>query len=191
VDVRIVAATNRAIEQEVQEKRFRQDLYYRLNVVTLRVPSLRERLEDVHDLARHFLERANTRNSRPRRLSGSAVAHLMDYTFPGNVRELENLVEQAAALAEAEELMPEDFPIRPQPKAAQPSEETVSVRAAPTAGVMTLAKVVEEAERRAILQSLERHQKDLARVADELGVSSTTLWRKMKKMSETVTPGDP
>ncbi|HSN33205.1 MAG TPA: sigma-54 dependent transcriptional regulator, partial [Ideonella sp.] len=113
VNVRIVSATHKDLGAEVLAGRFRQDLYYRLNVVTLRVPSLRERLEDVHDLAKHFLEKANLRNARPKRLSGSAVAHLMDYSFPGNVRELENLVEQAAALAEGEELMPEDFPVRP------------------------------------------------------------------------------
>ncbi|MBN1207913.1 MAG: sigma-54-dependent Fis family transcriptional regulator [Myxococcaceae bacterium] len=181
VDVRIVAATNRDIELEVREKRFRQDLYYRLNVVTLRVPPLRERLEDVHDLARHFLERANARNSRPKRLSGAAVAHLMDYTFPGNVRELENLVEQAAALAEGDELMPEDFPIRPQSGVPQALGDTASVMA-PGNKALTLAEVVEEAEKRAILQSLERNGTDLARVAEELGVSSTTLWRKMKRI---------
>ncbi|MFL5348816.1 MAG: sigma-54-dependent transcriptional regulator [Hyalangium sp.] len=180
VDVRIVAATNRDIETEVREKRFRQDLYYRLNVVTLRVPPLRERLEDVHDLARHFLERANARNLRPRRLSGSAVAHLMDYTFPGNVRELENLVEQAAALAESDELMPEDFPLRPQAQVAHSAGDLASMGSS-GAPIMTLAEVVDEAEKRAILQSMERNQKDLARVADELGVSSTTLWRKMKR----------
>ncbi|HYH95889.1 sigma-54 dependent transcriptional regulator [Hyalangium sp.] len=193
VDVRIVAATNRDIEIEVREKRFRQDLYYRLNVVTLRVPPLRERLEDVHDLARHFLERANARNSRPRRLSGSAVAHLMDYTFPGNVRELENLVEQAAALAEGEELMPEDFPVRPQAQITPSLGEVAAAFRAPGAPAQTLAEVVEEAERRAILQALERHEKDLARVADELGVSSTTLWRKMKriKLLETGTGSEP
>ncbi|WP_224361708.1 sigma-54-dependent transcriptional regulator [Hyalangium versicolor] len=192
VDVRIVAATNREIELEVREKRFRQDLYYRLNVVTLRVPPLRERLEDVHDLARHFLERANARNSRPKRLSGSAVAHLMDYSFPGNVRELENLVEQAAALAEGDELMPEDFPLRPQAQVSQGVGDLGTPRA-PGGPVQTLAEVVDEAEKRAILQSLERNQKDLARVADELGVSSTTLWRKMKriKLLETGPTGDP
>src|SRR5690606_13545538 len=102
---------------------------------------LRERLEDVHDLAKHFLERANARNSLPRRLSGAAVAHLMDYTFPGNVRELENLVEQAAALAEGEELMPEDFPIRPQPRSTPSSGEFPATKTPPsgTSTVMTLA----------------------------------------------------
>jgi two-component system response regulator HydG len=190
VDVRIVAATNRDIEEEVREKRFRQDLYYRLNVVTLRVPPLRERLEDVHSLARHFLERANARNARPRRLSGAAVAHLMDYTFPGNVRELENLVEQAAALAEGDELMPEDFPIRPQ-SPLSPGE--LATMKTPSSRVPLLSEVVEDAEKRAILQALERNRKDLARVADELGISSTTLWRKMKRIKglEPVPGGEP
>ncbi|MDY7226900.1 sigma-54-dependent transcriptional regulator [Hyalangium rubrum] len=189
VDARIVAATNRDIELEVQEKRFRQDLFYRLNVVTLRVPPLRERLEDVQALAEHFLERANARSPRPKRLSQSAVGHLMGYTFPGNVRELENLVEQAAALAEGEELGPEDFPLRSQARVAQASSGTpplgspIILDTSPRAQAPTLAAVVEEAEKRAILQALERHGTDLARVADELEVSSTTLWRKMKRLN--------
>ena len=112
VDVRTVAATNRDIEIEVGEKRFRQDLYYRLAVVTLVVPPLRDRLEDVPMLAQHFLDRANARSRKPHRFSSSALDHLATYGFPGNVRELENLVEQAAALAEGEELLPDDFPLR-------------------------------------------------------------------------------
>jgi two-component system response regulator HydG len=188
VDVRIVAATNRDIELEVQEKRFRQDLYYRLNVVTLRVPPLRERLEDVQALAEHFLERANARSPRPKRLSQAAVAHLMGYSFPGNVRELENLVEQAAALAEGDELGPEDFPLRPQARLPRPVESVAPVGSTlPVEGTSarppTLAAAVEEAERRAIAQALERNGTDLARVADELEVSSTTLWRKMKRLN--------
>jgi len=188
VDVRIVAATNRDIELEVQEKRFRQDLYYRLNVVTLRVPPLRERLDDVQALAEHFLQRANARSHRPKRLSQAAVAHLMSYSFPGNVRELENLVEQAAALSEGHELGPEDFPLRPQARLARPVESATPVSSAAQvdgngARTPTLAEAVEEAERRAIAQALERNGTDLARVADELEVSSTTLWRKMKRLN--------
>jgi two-component system response regulator HydG len=185
VDVRTVAATNRDIELEVREKRFRQDLFYRLNVVTLRVPPLRERLEDVRELAEHFLERANARSPKRKRLSDSAVAHLENYNFPGNVRELENLVEQAAALSEGEELLPEDFPLRQ--GRMTPAHGTPTLTSQDGQGVSgrgpTLAEVVEEAERRAIAQSLERHGVDLARVADELGVSSTTLWRKMKRLN--------
>ena len=185
VDVRIVAATNRDIELEVREKRFRQDLYYRLNVVTLRVPPLRERLEDVPLLAEHFLRRANARGPRPRKLSAAAVEHLMGYTFPGNVRELENLVEQAAALAEGEELLPEDFPLRPQGRVASERPVGVTPTSADTQDstrAPTLAEAVEEAERRAIEQALGRHHMDLGRVAEELEVSCTTLWRKMKRL---------
>ncbi|HEY8208702.1 MAG TPA: sigma-54 dependent transcriptional regulator [Myxococcaceae bacterium] len=187
VNVRIVAATNRDIEQEVQEKRFRQDLFYRLNVVSLKVPPLRDRVEDIPLLAEHFLERANLRSSRKKRLTKAAVDLLQSYPFPGNVRELENMVEQAAALAEGDHLLPEDFPVS---KQAPTSEEPrLGADGSPAAEIggdrigPTLADAVLEAERRAIATALERHPRDLARVADELGVSPTTLWRKMKRLS--------
>ncbi len=188
VDVRTVAATNRDIEIEVAEKRFRQDLFYRLNVVTLIVPPLRDRLDDVPLLAEHFLERANARAVRKKRLSGTAVEYLMTYNFPGNVRELENLVEQAAALSEGDELLPEDFPLRPKKPGRVISDGTEGPDG-PGGGAgsavppgPSLADAVLEAERRAILASIERNPRDLAVVADELGVSSTTLWRKMKRL---------
>jgi two-component system response regulator HydG len=179
VDTRTVAATNRDIEREVTDKRFRQDLFYRLAVVQLRVPPLRERLEDVPLLAAHFLERANQRNRRPRQITPAAIEHLTRYSFPGNVRELENLVEQAAALAESDELTPEDFPLRgPRPgDAAAPSD------AGPAPyGAQTLSDAVTDAERRAIVAALEQYPADLPRVSEALGVSSTTLWRKMKRL---------
>src|SRR5690606_9250298 len=112
VDVRIVAATNRDLEREVEAGRFRKDLFYRLNVVNLEVPPLRERPEDIGPLAFHFLARIAQRSQRPFELTPEAVAHLREYDFPGNVRELENLVEQAAALAESPELSASDFPLR-------------------------------------------------------------------------------
>src|SRR5438309_1299595 len=99
VDVRTVAATNRNLGDFIAGGHFRQDLYYRLKVVTLEVPPLRDRREDVPLLAEHFLQRTNARSSRQRRLTQAALDHLSEYSFPGNVRELENLVEQAAALA--------------------------------------------------------------------------------------------
>ena len=182
VDVRTVAATNRDIEVEVAEKRFRQDLYYRLNVVTLRVPPLRERLEDVALLAEHFLQRANARALRKKRLSAAAVEHLMTYSFPGNVRELENLVEQAAALSEGDELLPEDFPLRPRMPHQPTRPPGEAAYASGGADLPSLARAVADAERRAILTALERNPRDLALVAEELGVSSTTLWRKMKRL---------
>jgi two-component system response regulator HydG len=187
VDVRTIAATNLDIELEVAEKRFRQDLFYRLNVVGLRVPPLRERLEDVPLLAEHFLARANARAVHKKRMSSSAVAQLMTYGFPGNVRELENLVEQAAALAEGEELLPEDFPLRPK----VPREVPHASGEPPSGPGAELAHAVAEAERRAILGALERSPTDLAAVADELGVSPTTLWRKMKRLGIRTPPGTP
>jgi two-component system response regulator HydG len=178
VDVRTVAATNRDIEQEVQEKRFRQDLYYRLNVVTLVVPPLRDRLDDVPVLAEHFLQRANERNVRKHRLSQSSIEHLATYNFPGNVRELENLVEQAAALSEADELTPIDFPLRTRARTEGRSSPTAEM----PISTGTLAEAVNDAERRAIAAALEKSPDDLARVAEQLGISATTLWRKMKRL---------
>ncbi|MCA3012294.1 MAG: sigma-54-dependent Fis family transcriptional regulator [Myxococcaceae bacterium] len=184
VDVRIVAASNRDIEREVAEKRFRQDLFYRLAVVTLHVPPLRERLEDVPVLAQHFLDRANARNRFPRRLSGSAVERLLGYTFPGNVRELENLVEQAAALAESDELTADDFPIRKRSATSTPTPVPFM-----RGGLVTLADAVTEAEKKAIQSALDTLP-DLGRVAEVLGVSTTTLWRKMKRLGLKTT-GEP
>ena len=124
MDVRIVATTHRDLELEVREKRFRQDLYYCLNVVPLRVPPLRERLEDIPVLAKHFLQRANAHSPKPKRLSKAAEECLMDYDFPGNVRELENLVRRAAALTEGEELRPEDFLLPNKPSRRGTSRRT-------------------------------------------------------------------
>ena len=177
VDVRTVAATNRDIRREVEERRFRQDLYYRLNVVTLRVPPLRERLEDVPLLAEHFLQRANARSARKKRLSEAALAHLQLHDFPGNVRELENLVEQAAALSEGEQLLPEDFPLR----SMEPPGAARSPASSP-GELPRLEEAVAEAERQAILQARARWPGDLGKVADALGVSPTTLWRKMRRL---------
>jgi two-component system, NtrC family, response regulator HydG len=172
VDARTVAATNRDIEKEVHEKRFRQDLFYRLAVVTLRVPPLRERLEDVPMLAQHFLQKVNARNATPHSISPAALVHLSQHQFPGNVRELENLVEQAAALAESEELGVEDFPLRRSSESPAPSTKFAG---------LSLAEVVNQAEAQAITTALET-SKDLTKVADFLGISPTTLWRKMKRI---------
>ncbi len=189
VDVRTVAATNRDIERDVNDKRFRQDLFYRLAVVTLSVPTLRDRLEDVPLLAAHFLERANTRNHRQHRLASSALDRLMTYNFPGNVRELENLIEQAAALAEGEELLPEDFPLRRRSVDSPPPTATSS--RGTTTAVQSLADAVTDAERRAIAAAIEQSGHDLSRVAELLGISATTLWRKMKRLSLKTTSEEP
>jgi two-component system response regulator HydG len=178
VDVRIVAATNQDLKWAVGEKRFREDLYYRLNVVPLRVPTLRERLEDVPLLIEHFLSCHNERCGTRIGISPAAVAHLCGSDFPGNVRELQNAIERAAALAEGDTLLPSDFPAGASEPRSSPSDASLaSLDSRP----QDLASAVEVAERAAILAALRRHAGDLGKVARELDVSATTLWRKMKR----------
>jgi two-component system response regulator HydG len=172
VDVRVIAATNQDLKKAMLEKRFREDLFYRLNVVPLRVPPLRERREDIPLLATHFLERRCRRSGVEKRFTGEALGRLLEHDWPGNVRELENMVEQAAALSEGALIGPGD--VLPGPGRTVPSEAS----AAPG----TLAELVTAAERRGIEAALLRCGGDQARVARELGISATTLWRKMKRL---------
>jgi two-component system response regulator HydG len=172
VDVRVIAATNQDLKRAIGERRFREDLFYRLAVVPIRIPPLRDRREDVPLLAAHFLARWSARTGSERVLTAEAAARLLEHDWPGNVRELENAMEQAAALSVERELRATDVFI----DAERPP------RPAGGEGGGTLAELVDEAERRAILAALTRCDQDLARVARELGVSSTTLWRKMKRL---------
>ncbi len=167
VNVRVIAATNQDLKKAIAEKRFREDLFYRLNVVPLRIPPLRERPEDIPLLAAHFLGRHNRRTGEHKALTAEALQRLLDHPWPGNVRELENMVEQAAALSAGPEIRAPDIRF----EAGAPSE------AAPT-----LADAVEVAEGRAIRAALVRAGGDLGRVARDLGISATTLWRKMKRL---------
>ncbi|HTP51351.1 MAG TPA: sigma-54 dependent transcriptional regulator [Anaeromyxobacteraceae bacterium] len=168
VDVRIIAATNQDLKRAIAEKRFREDLFYRLNVLPLRIPPLRERREDIPLLAAHFLDRFNRRGATSKSLSPEALAKMMAHDWPGNVRELENMVEQAAALSETAVIRPSDVAF-----ASDPGREEV--------GSGTLAEAVAAAERHAIEAALLRCRGDLGLVARELGVSATTLWRRMKR----------
>jgi two-component system response regulator HydG len=168
VDVRIIAATNRDLRRAIVEKRFREDLFYRLNVVPLRIPALRERREDIPLLARHFLEQHNRRSGAQKRWTVDALSRMLEHDWPGNVRELENVVEQAAALSDGPEIRPSDVSIG---QDGRPSVEATS-----------LADVVAGAERRAIEAALVRCGGDQAQVARELAISATTLWRKMKRL---------
>jgi two-component system response regulator HydG len=167
VNVRVIAATNQDLKRAIAEKRFREDLFYRLNVVPLRIPPLRERPEDVPLLAAHFLGRHNRRTGEHKVLTAEALQRLVDHPWPGNVRELENMLEQAAALSTGPEIRAPDIRF----------EAGGPVEASPT-----LADAVEAAERRAIRAALARAGDDLGRVARDLGISATTLWRKMKRL---------
>jgi two-component system response regulator HydG len=169
VNVRVIAATNQELRRAIAERRFREDLYYRLNVVPLRIPPLRERREDVPLLAAHFLLRYNQRTGLQKVLAQEAAEKLAGHDWPGNVRELENMIEQAAALSPGREIRVADIQIEP-------------TGGARPVLVQTLAEAVEAAERAAIEVAMARCDGDLAQVARELAVSATTLWRRMKRL---------
>jgi NtrC-family two-component system response regulator AlgB len=166
-DVRIVAATNRGLEEEVKTGRFREDLLYRLNVVEVTVPPLRERAEDVLPLARRFVAFfARQGRRQPPDLSVEAERVLLAYAWPGNVRELRNAIERALILASGQVLEPESFPER--------------IATQPTTPVLGGDFTAEKIEREHILRVLARAAtlEDAARV---LGIDASTLWRKRKK----------
>jgi two-component system response regulator HydG len=170
VDVRVIAATNQELRRAIAEKRFREDLFYRLNVVPLRIPPLRERREDVPLLASHFLGRFNQRAGAQKTFAPEAIARLQHHEWPGNVRELENIIEQAASLSPANEIAAADI-------------HTDGPALTPLPGrSLRLSDVVEGAERLAIQEAIARNGADQAKVAKELGVSPTTLWRRMKRL---------
>ncbi|RYE89268.1 MAG: sigma-54-dependent Fis family transcriptional regulator [Myxococcales bacterium] len=171
VDVRIVAATNQELAPAIAEKRFRQDLYYRLNVARFQLPPLRERREDVAPLVQFFLDKYNVKMQRRARLGEGVLEALVRYDFPGNVRELENLVEQAVALSGGGVISADD--ILP---AAAPSAS--SLLPAPR----SLAAVVDAAETQAIDAALRECDGNRERAAEMLEISPTTLWRKMTRL---------
>jgi len=172
VDVRVVAATNRDLEREVAEGRFRDDLFYRLRVVELRVPPLRDRIEDVPELVECFLDKHAARLRRPRPTIGDrAVAALMARPWPGNVRELESAVERAILLARGSELTPTDFDL----------EERSEGDGGP-AGLKDVARAAAaEAERRMIRAALQATGLNVTRAAERLGLSRRGLQLKMKE----------
>ncbi len=114
VDVRIITATNRDLEEMVREGTFRQDLYYRIHVIGIKLPSLRDRREDIPDLVAYFLRKHSVEGQPTKKINKSLVAHLMGYSWPGNIRELENSIERAIVLADSDELTPEAFPFESQ-----------------------------------------------------------------------------
>lgn len=178
VDVRVVAATNQDLRLAIEERRFREDLYYRLNVMTIRVPPLRERLADVPLLAQHFLDRLNQADKTQRYFSDSALEKLLSYDYPGNVRELQNLVQQAALLSLGDRIGPDDFDLPSSSPATSPRPQSRS-----SDEPLRLADAVDQAERDAISLALERNEGDVAAAARDLDISPTTLWRKRKRLS--------
>jgi len=182
-DARIVAATNRNLEDEVYEKRFREDLYYRVNVVKIDVPPLRERGGDVLHLSQHFLKQFSERNGKASlELSTTGAEKLMAYNWPGNVRELENCMEHAVALARFEQITVEDLPEKIR---AYRAERFVVAANDPTEIV-----TMDELERRYILRVLSLVGGNKSRAAQVLGFDRRTLYRKLERYgASTAEPG--
>jgi PAS domain S-box-containing protein len=164
-DARIVTSTNADLQQAIREGTFREDLYFRINVVTVEIPPLRERPEDLPHLVESFLERLREKSHKPiKRVTPEALALLRKYPFPGNVRELGNAIEHAFVMCHGEEIAVEHLP------------EHVAKVAQSTEGIV----YDERSERDVILEALQRHGGSRARAARELGMHRTTLWRKLK-----------
>ncbi|HEV2763572.1 MAG TPA: sigma-54 dependent transcriptional regulator, partial [Pyrinomonadaceae bacterium] len=203
VDVRIVSATHRQLEQEIERNNFRADLFYRLQVVTIEMPPLRERREDIPVLAEHFARLASERyNLPPRKLSPSALRRLVEYRWPGNVRELRNTVERAVILAEGDELAARDLPApldtgaTPEPT-QRTANETAETTAAGTQEVpggvdgggqlstpftLDFREDRREFERRYIARCLEESGGNVTRAASILGMHRQSLQHKLREL---------
>ncbi len=179
VDVRVVAATNQDLEQLVAEGRFREDLYYRLNVVLITLPVLGKRREDIPLLVDHFIKRFNHRMGRSIQfITEEAMAKLMRYPFPGNVRELENALEYAYIVARGPHIEVKDLP---------PFVHNGAREDAPRAQLVAAGRPLDRhldpaTERQVISECLQRNLWSIPRAASELGIHRTTLWRKVKRL---------
>jgi len=183
VDVRLIAATNADLAERARQGRFREDLYYRLNVVPVATPPLRERLEDIPALTRHFAEKICGLEELPlRRLTPETVVRLQSYSWPGNVRQLENAVERAVALSgERTLLLPYDFPLAaaaPRPFPASSVSRTIAV---PDAG-LDFDETVGRIERQILEEALRKSGGNKTAAAGMLRLKRTTLAAKLRSL---------
>lgn len=168
VEARVVAATSQDLEAAVRQATFRKDLYFRLNVLSIELPALREHRSDIPDLVHHFLQLQNSAGSGVDGISEDALQCLIDYAWPGNVRELDNCIQRALTVASGSEIVPEDLP----PQVLYRS------LASPSGQHTTLLR---ELERQAVLNALEMTAGHRARAARLLGIAKTTIYRKLKE----------
>jgi DNA-binding NtrC family response regulator len=169
INVRVIAATNRDLEAGIRAGTFRQDLYFRLNVVQIKLPPLRERKSDIPLLVTGVLENLSESHGSLRQISEDAMRHLIAYDWPGNVRELENAIERAVALGSGPVLSVADLPSNLHHPSAEPVPEKD--------GLVPL----EELERRAIVRTLRETNGDKLSASRILGIGKTTLYRKLKQ----------
>jgi hypothetical protein len=177
-DIRVVSATNADLRKMVSERTFREDLFYRINLITVKLPSLRERREDIPLLARHFADRQAEINGLPRtEFSADALNFLSRLPYPGNIRELKNLVERTILVSGKPTLDASDFD-------AQYLRHDEPVKASDSSSLAGMT--LDEIERQTILQALDRHKGNLSQVAMTLGISRAALYRRLEKFNITV-----
>jgi DNA-binding NtrC family response regulator len=180
VDVRIILATNEDLVEAVSRGDFRQDLYYRINVINIELPSLRQRPSDIPVLAQSFLEQVRDQSNRDvKTFSDEALFALQHYSWPGNVRELQNVIERAVLLGKSEVITVADLPVEVR---GTSSSSTPLTMVAPV-GQRTLKEALAGPERQIILEVLESNGWNRNMTADQLGINRTTLYKKMKKLS--------
>jgi DNA-binding NtrC family response regulator len=198
-DVRIVAATNKNLEQEVAKRTFREDLFYRLNVVRVQLPPLRARTEDVRLLAEYFLQKVATKKLLPRlQLSEEAIRVLESYSWPGNVRELENAIQRACVLAASDLLTPKDIPLGPEAPAAPAAEAAAGGGAVPGQTTESAIEVLLKAaqvdpdvqllpwlEREFTLYAMKATKGNQVRAAKLLGITRATLRKRIERFGIT------
>ncbi|HET55515.1 MAG TPA: PAS domain-containing protein [Ignavibacteria bacterium] len=174
IDTRIIAATNKDLEKEIEAGRFREDLYYRINVMNIHLPPLRERKDDLPILVNHFIEKFNSKFGRNiKHFSSSAFDILMDYKFPGNIRELENVIEHCFVLCSSDVIQIEHLPKRLRERDFHLATNNAS----------NSLSHIKDAERNIIINILQKHNGNRSKTAEELNIHPTTLWRKMKKFN--------
>ena len=170
VDVRVVSATNAPLQQLIQEGRFREDLFYRINLISVHLPALRERPEDIPLLVNHFTRQAAKANALPMAdIADDAIDYLRTLTYPGNIRQLKNLVERTVLISRRQQLTRRDF------------ERQVALDPQLSAPVTHGMGTLDEQERDAIVRMLEQHNNNISRVAEALGISRGALYRRMEK----------
>ncbi len=188
VDVRLIAATNANLEEDVEAGTFRADLYYRLNVIQLEIPSLRERQEDIIPLAETFVKLYSERLRKPlRKLSEEARLALSAYDWPGNIRELENSIERAVLLAKTETIMPDDFPARLIDSQSIAKKESLS--AIPIEEGEAITPTLQSIEKAYIHFIMAENKGNKSRAAKILGIDSSTLYRKLERYGWTKKKG--
>jgi two-component system, NtrC family, nitrogen regulation response regulator NtrX len=188
MDVRVLAATNKDLEKEMEAGRFRQDLYYRLHVIPLRVPTLRERKEDVKPLAERFLLDFAIKEGQPQKtLTDDALALLMQHEWPGNVRELKNIIERLIILTPANEITIKDIPTI---NARVDNSEALSGQPIASAAVDSLKDAKIDFERQFILKKLEENEGNISKTAEVIGLERSNLHKKLKSLKVTAKGDD-